>query len=81
MERHGAKKQTREQRWRGGNIAEAKAFLLQKLAKGPRPAEEITRQAKAKGISARTLKRARQLLGVKSAKSKKSFRGGWMWSL
>jgi Helix-turn-helix domain len=78
-EKRTAKKQAHAEKWKGGSIAEAKAFLLQKLAKGPRPAEEITRQAKTKGISARTLRRARQDLGV--VIEKPGYQGPSMWRL
>jgi excisionase family DNA binding protein len=75
------KRAAKKRKWKGGSINEAMDFLRRKLAKGPRPAKEIERQAEAAGISERTLKRARKELGVKATKSKEGFRSGWMWRI
>jgi hypothetical protein len=58
---------------------EAEALLEAELAEAPRPANEVTKQARQLGISEKQLRRARGRLGVESAKS--GFRGGWEWSL
>ena len=44
--------------------AQAQAFLQQVLARGPVPATRVEAQAQAQGLNLRTLKRARQALGV-----------------
>ncbi len=48
--------------------AEAVAFLREELASGPRPVQEVTKAARAAGISERTLERARTQLGVRARK-------------
>src|SRR5207302_9926665 len=45
---------------------EAVTFLVDVLAPGPRPVEDVRREARAAGISERTLERARGKLGVRS---------------
>jgi len=62
-----------------GALAEAKDFLLSVLSQGGRPAEEVQAEARQTGISERTLKRAKQKLGVESRKV--SMNGPWGWSL
>jgi hypothetical protein len=47
----------------------AMEFLMYALARGPRSVVEVEREAKAQGISKRTLDRARKKLGVKTEKS------------
>lgn len=67
-----------------GAVEEAIDVLRQALAAGARPAREVQREARAAGISAASLKRARARLGVRATK-----RGGrlgeeeqrWLWSL
>ena len=58
---------------------EAKEFLRDILANGPIEAEEGDRAAKAKGISKRTLDRAKKDLGIKADKD--GFDGPWKWHL
>jgi hypothetical protein len=58
---------------------EAEALLEAELVEGPRPANEVTKQARQLGISEKQLRRARGRLGVESAKT--GFKGGWEWSL
>ncbi|MBX7168598.1 MAG: AAA family ATPase [Pirellulales bacterium] len=58
---------------------EAVEFLRDRLADGPVPAGEVTRDARSLGISDRTLKRARRSLGIVAQKD--GLRGGWLLSL
>ncbi len=58
-------------------IDEAETFLQKQLRGGAKAAAEILRIAESYSISKRTIDRAKQSLGVKSAKNK----GGWYWSL
>ena len=62
---------------------EAAAFLREVLADGPLPARDVYRQAEDAGISARTLKRAKSLLGVAAVKAGAPGAGGqgWSWEL
>lgn len=60
-------------------LREAKDFIREVLADGPRPAREIEDQASAAGIATRTLRRARKVLKVQAAKD--GFAGPWTWSL
>jgi hypothetical protein len=62
-----------------GAMAEAKDFLSSALAQGARPAKDVEAEARQEGISERTLKRAKKVLGVQSRKSGMS--DGWEWSL
>lgn len=55
----------------------AEAFLLSRLAHGPVPAAVVLAEAKARGISERTLDRAKARLGIRSRR----VRGGWVWTL
>lgn len=50
-------------------VTEAKEFLLTSLADGSVPAKELIVEAKKSGISERTLKRAKDSLGVKSIRA------------
>ena len=68
----------------GANISareEAKAFLLEKLSAGPVKIDELKDEAKANGISWRTLERAKQLVGAKAQKEKGTLGGAWFWEL
>jgi hypothetical protein len=64
---------------------DAVAFLREALADGPRPADEITREAERLGISAKgALRRAREELGIKPVPVRLSGRRGvqrWEWAL
>jgi hypothetical protein len=51
-----------------GPITEAKDFLLRALSRGARPSRDVQDEAAQDGISARTLKRAKKVLGVVSRK-------------
>jgi len=61
----------------GGALQEAKGFLIATLAEGELPATKIYREAKANGISERTLRRAKKQLNVHSVRTSQ----GWVWSL
>lgn len=63
-----------------GERDEARDFLRVELADGPRPAGELVEQAKQDGIAKRTLYRAKQELGVESAKAPVRD-GQWVWRL
>lgn len=60
-------------------IDEAIAFLRDALAAGPVSSKDVFRQAKAAGVSERTLWRAKKRLEVKAVKF--GFDGSWKWSL
>jgi DNA repair protein RadA/Sms len=55
----------------------AEELLQKRLAKGPQQASRLFDDAKAEGISKRTLQRAKKALGVKAKKDGDS----WKWSL
>ena len=59
--------------------AEASEFLQDVLANGPMSAKDVKREAVEAGISAKSLRTAREALGIKPAKT--GFEGGWVWSL
>ncbi|MFW6342983.1 MAG: AAA family ATPase [Halothiobacillaceae bacterium] len=64
----------------GPALAEAKEWLLDYLStNGPTPARDLNRAAKAEGISDRTLRRARESIGVKREKT--GFQGKWVVTL
>jgi hypothetical protein len=65
-------------RCRSAALAEAQTFLRSELLSHPVSAKAIERRASEAGISARTLKRAKQNLDVKS---KKQSDGSWTWEL
>lgn len=62
-----------------GALSEARRFLRELLSEGAKPAGEVEEEAKAAGISASTLRRAKKALGIKV--SKVGFDGAWYWSL
>ena len=61
----------------GGNSAqsEAEEFLIQLLKDGATPTKHIEAEAKAAGISWRTVRRASDALGIK----KRKLQGAWYW--
>ena len=59
--------------------AKAKRFLRDVLRTGPIQATAVQRQARAFGISDKTLRRAGKDLGVGIEKT--GFRDGWTWAL
>jgi AAA domain len=63
-----------------GALGEAKQFLLEALRNGAQLSKDIEAEAHAYGIETRTLRRARERLGVKAMKEKKA-KGQWLWVL
>lgn len=63
----------------GGALAEATDFLRAELAHGRKAGSDVKAAAKAAGVSARTLDRARARLGVIAAPD--GYRGPWTWGL
>ena len=59
--------------------SEAIEFLQNVLANGPLPAKDVKQEAIEAGISAKSLRTAREALGIKPTKT--GFEGGWVWSL
>jgi putative DNA primase/helicase len=59
--------------------AEAIEFLTDALGAGPLPAKEVKRDAAEAGISPKSLRNAREALGIKPEKA--GFDGGWVWAL
>jgi len=57
-------------------LSEAEEFLLKELKDGPVAAELVKKDARAAGVSERTLKRAKRVLGVGSDKESD---GSWSW--
>jgi hypothetical protein len=64
-----------------GAAADAKAFLEEELADGPRPVQDLERAARQVGIASRTLQRARQDLGIQKRKVGFGKKGYWMMEL
>jgi len=62
---------------RRGALDDAVEFLGSVLADGPKPEREVSEAAKAAGLSASSIKRARKRLGVRSIRE----RPGWVLSL
>jgi putative DNA primase/helicase len=58
----------------------AKAFLEGELADGPVRQEHLMKRAAEEGISERTLRRAKDELGVR-ARNRPATYGGWIWEL
>ena len=63
----------------GSRLDEARDFLRQALADGPRPASEVKEEAKAAGIAEETLKRARR--GVAASIRERGGHNRWLWAL
>jgi putative DNA primase/helicase len=61
----------------GGALSEAKDWLFDFLLDGPRGAKEVQSAARDAGHNWRTVRRAKQALGVQARKS--GMRGGWEW--
>ena len=60
-------------------LDEARDWLQDSLAGGPRSAKEVVAEARADGIAKRTLDRAKKDLGIIAAKT--GFDAGWTWRL
>lgn len=61
-------------------LRQAMDYLEAALADGPVPSREIMKDAKAQGISERTLYRAKERLGIR-ARKQPGKGGGWEWEL
>jgi putative DNA primase/helicase len=61
--------------------AEASEFLQEVLANGPMSAKDVKREAVEAGISAKSLRTAREELGIKPEKTGFGGEGGWVWNL
>ena len=64
---------------KGQERREAAEFLREELANGPRPSKEIIGDAKERGISVKTLRRAYKDMSGKPQKN--GMTGGWEWGL
>lgn len=62
-------------------LSVAKEFLLQRLSNGPVSSAELTQEADDRGISERTLTRAKESLKIQPDKESGVVNGGWMCSL
>ncbi len=61
-------------------VDDARAWLREALAAGPRPASELRRESAARGIGLSTLYAARKAEGIATAKEHIA-RGRWLWML
>jgi putative DNA primase/helicase len=59
--------------------AEAINFLTDLLSGGPVSAKDVMREAASAGMSVKSVRSAREALGIKPEKS--GFEGGWLWAL
>lgn len=82
---HSARDLLNEQAVEPAARDDAKEFLLEALADGPRPAKELFREAREAGVSEITLRRAAKALGVtrRRVPQRGGARGGgwWEWAL
>jgi putative DNA primase/helicase len=60
---------------------EAQDWLREVLAAGPRKASEVQGEARAAGISEKSLRTARERLGIKPTKETTVLHGAWFWRL
>lgn len=60
---------------------EAEEFLRVELAHGPRAFKDLAAAATSEGIAEKTLRRAKDALGVVSTKERGGQHGGWQWRL
>jgi len=56
-------------------------FLREQLQAGPREVEELLHAALERGVTKRTLERAKKVLGVKATRQGFGAGGGWFWKL
>lgn len=63
----------------GSELNEAKQFLHEVLAHGPKPVGKVKTEAYGAGISHATLRRAKKALGIEARKD--GMKGGWVWGL
>jgi hypothetical protein len=62
-------------------LDEAKEFLLEQLSGEPAEADEMKKKARSAGLSERTLRRAKEALGILSVREGFGRDGRWVWSL
>jgi putative DNA primase/helicase len=62
-----------------GALDEAREFLRELLSPGAVATREVAKEARSAGISDKTLRRAKEALGVRAVKD--GFQGGWRWRL
>ncbi len=62
-----------------GALQEAKDFLCDLLADGPKPAKECISLSRSAALALATVRRAKDELGIKSVRNE--FVGGWNWAL
>ncbi|MBI4506293.1 MAG: AAA family ATPase [Chloroflexi bacterium] len=62
-------------------VAEACGFIREALMDGPRPSNDLQREARAAGIADHTLRRARESLGIRPQRLGFGSAGEWMWAL
>jgi hypothetical protein len=62
-------------------LHEAMLFLQDLLAAGPLPADECLRNARAAGLSEKTLRRAKTYLHIHSLRESQGHTGRWLWAL
>lgn len=60
---------------------EAKEWLRERLARGPVYSKAIMEEAAAEGLAEKTIRRAKDQLGIVALKSKGDMSGGWLWQL
>jgi len=69
----------------GSALDEAKDFLIEALAGGPKPVKEVQKAARAAGIAERTLARTKARMGVRAKRcgvpGGKRGEGEWLWAL
>jgi hypothetical protein len=65
----------------GQAVDEARSFLEEFLGEGPRPSDEVYREAQAAGISRRTLERAKAEMDIQSEQEKHDGNRQWLWRL
>jgi hypothetical protein len=58
--------------------AEAIDFLTKVLRGGPVSVKDVMKEADRTGVSAKSLRNAREVLGIKPEKP--GFEGGWLWA-
>lgn len=63
----------------GGSLEEAKRFLGDLLADGPKPTKSIRADADGAGHTWATIRRAQKFLGIEAKKT--GMEGGWVWVL
>ncbi len=64
-----------------GALDEARDFLRDLLREGPHPVKTVNAAARDAGVGDRTLRRARETLGVRAVKQGFGREGHWVWKL